>query len=29
MIEANWSPASPRKDVTEMRTILDSIRIEP
>ena len=29
MIEANWSPASPRKDVAEMRAILDSIRIEP
>ena len=29
MIEANWSPASPRKDVTEMRAVLDSIRIEP
>ena len=29
MIEANWSPNSPRKDVAEMRAILDSIRIEP
>ena len=29
MIEANWSPASPGKDVAEMRAILDSIRIEP
>jgi hypothetical protein len=29
MIEANWSPASPRKDVAETRAILDSIRIEP
>jgi hypothetical protein len=29
MIEANWSPASPRKDVAEMRGVLDSIRIEP
>ena len=29
MIEANSSPASPRKDVAEMRAILDSIRIEP
>jgi hypothetical protein len=29
MIEANRSPASPRKDVAEMRAILDSIRIEP
>jgi hypothetical protein len=29
MIEANWSPASPRKDVAEMREILDSIRIVP
>jgi hypothetical protein len=29
MIEANWSPASPRKDVAEMRAVLDSIRIEP
>jgi hypothetical protein len=28
MIEANWSPDSPRKDVAEMRDILDSIRIE-
>ena len=28
MIEANRSPASPRKDVAEMRAILDSIRIE-
>jgi hypothetical protein len=29
MIEANWSPDSPRKDVAEMRAILDSIRMEP
>jgi len=29
MIEANWSPASPRKDVAEMRAIMDSIQIEP
>ena len=29
MIEANWSPASPRKDVAEMRAVLDSIQIEP
>jgi hypothetical protein len=29
MIEANRSPDSPRKDVAEMRAILDSIRIEP
>jgi hypothetical protein len=29
VIEANWSPASPRKDVAEMRAIIDSIRIEP
>ena len=29
MIEANWSPNSPRKDLAEMRTILDSIRIDP
>jgi hypothetical protein len=29
MIEANWSPASPRNDVAEMRGVLDSIRIEP
>ena len=29
MIEANWSPDPPRKDVAEMRAILDSIRIEP
>ena len=29
MIEANWSPDSPRKDLAEMRAILDSIRIEP
>jgi len=29
VIEANWSPASPRKDVAEMRAILDSIRIKP
>ena len=29
VIEANWSPASPRKDVAELRAILDSIRIKP
>jgi hypothetical protein len=29
MIEANWSPASLREDLAEMRAILDSIRIEP
>ena len=29
MIEANWSPDSPRKDLAEMSAILDSIRIEP
>jgi hypothetical protein len=29
MIEANWSPASLREDVAEMRAILDSVRIEP
>jgi hypothetical protein len=29
VIEANWSRASPRGDVAEMRAILDSIRIEP
>ena len=29
VIEANRSPASPRKDVAEMRAILDSIQIEP
>jgi hypothetical protein len=29
MIEANWSPDSPREDVAELRAILDSIRIEP
>jgi hypothetical protein len=29
VIEAKWSSASPRKDVAEMRAILDSIRIEP
>ncbi len=29
VIEANWSPASPREDVAEMRGILASIRIEP
>jgi hypothetical protein len=28
VIEANWSPASPREDVAETRAILDSIRIE-
>jgi hypothetical protein len=29
VIEANWSPRAPRKDVAEMRAILSSIRIEP
>ena len=29
VIEANWSPPSPQKDVAEMRAILDSIRIKP
>ena len=29
MIEANWSPDSPRRDVAEMRAILDTLRIEP
>ena len=29
VIEANWSPASPRQDVAEMRAILHSIQIEP
>jgi hypothetical protein len=29
VIEANRSPASPRKDVAELRAILDSIQIEP
>jgi hypothetical protein len=29
MIETNRSPDSPRKDVAEMRAILDTIRIEP
>ena len=29
VIEANWSPASPRQDVAEMRAILNSIRIYP
>lgn len=28
VIEANWSPASPRGEVAEMRAILESIRIE-
>ncbi len=28
LIETNWSPASPRKNVAEMRAILDSIRVE-
>jgi hypothetical protein len=28
VIEANWSPSSPREDVAEMRAILDSIQIE-
>ncbi|HJP65298.1 MAG TPA: hypothetical protein VKA30_03220 [Actinomycetota bacterium] len=29
VIEANWSPVSPRGDMVEMRAILNSIRIEP
>jgi hypothetical protein len=29
MIEANWSPASPREDVAEMHAILDTIEIKP
>jgi hypothetical protein len=29
VVEAIWSPASPREDVAEMRAILDSIQIEP
>ena len=29
VIAANWSPASPRQDVAEMRAILHSIQIEP
>jgi hypothetical protein len=29
VIETHRSPASPPKDVAEMRAILDSIRIEP
>ena len=29
MIQATWFPESPPKDLAEMRTILDSIRIEP
>jgi len=29
VIETNRSPASPRKDVAELRAILDSIQIEP
>jgi hypothetical protein len=29
VIEANWSPGSPKKDIAEMRAILDSIKIEP
>lgn len=29
VIEATWAPGSPREVVTEMRAILDSIRIEP
>ncbi|HYN31806.1 MAG TPA: hypothetical protein VES40_04215, partial [Ilumatobacteraceae bacterium] len=29
VIETNWSPASPEADVAEMRTIFDSIRIQP
>ena len=29
VIEANWSPASPRMDVAEKRTILGSIQVEP
>jgi hypothetical protein len=29
VIEVNWSPASPREDVAEMRAVLDAIQIEP
>jgi hypothetical protein len=29
VIEANWSPGSPPEDMAEMRSILNSIRIEP
>ena len=29
VIEANWSPDSPRKDLAEMRAVLGSIQIEP
>jgi hypothetical protein len=29
VISASWSPHSPRKDLAEMRRILESIRIEP
>jgi hypothetical protein len=29
MIQATWFPDSPPQDIAEMRTILDSIRIEP
>jgi hypothetical protein len=29
VIEANWSPGSPKEDIAEMRAILDSIKIEP
>lgn len=29
VIQANWSHGSPRKDIAEMRAVLNSIRIEP
>jgi hypothetical protein len=29
MIQSRWFPESPPEDIAEMRTILDSIRIEP
>jgi hypothetical protein len=29
VIEAHWSPGSPKEDIAEMRAILDSIKIEP
>ena len=29
VIQATWSPDSPPEDITQMRAILDSIRIEP
>jgi hypothetical protein len=29
VVEATWTPDSPRKNVAEMRAILDSIKIEP